>query len=466
MTRRAFQGLNRRQVLAGLAAVSVARPAFGSPSTELVAAPGQAQLAPAGYGLTDVWAFNGSVPGPLLRGAKGERMQVRVKNGLAEPTAVHWHGIRLENAMDGVPELTQAAIAPGEEFDYDFRLPDAGTYWYHSHDRSFEQVARGLYGPLIVDEAEPVDVDLDEVLVLDDWRLVGEGEIAEGFGSMMDMSHGGRIGNWVTVNGTPEWSRPLARGMRVRLRLINSANARMFEVRLTGMTAVAVAYDGQPLVKPQPIGSITLAPAQRVDLIADVMAGEGEEALLLSRERDGDFAIASFPVEAGQAPRSEAALPLPPNEVLGLDLSALAKLPIRELRMEGGAMGRMAGARLNGEAMDMRGLVSEGMVWAFNGVAGMPEEPFAEVARGETLRIALVNDTGWPHGMHLHGHHFYETVNTAFGGAPARLRDTTLVAANATAEIAFVADNPGDWLLHCHMLEHAASGMMTWIRVT
>lgn len=455
---------NRRQVLGGLAAVSVARPGFAQSSRILTAAPGKAQLAPEGYGPTDVWSFDGSVPGPVLRGRQGDRMRLTVQNDLPQQTSVHWHGLRLENAMDGVPGLTQDPIAPGASFDYDFRLSDAGTYWYHSHERSFEQVARGLYGPLIIDETEPPDVDADEVLAIDDWRLVGEGAIADGFGALMDASHAGRIGNWVTVNGTPEWTKPLARGMRVRLRLINVANARVMALRLTGMSASIVALDGQPVGTPMPTDTLSLAPAQRVDLIADITADDGGEALILSRERDGDYAIASFPVEAGTSPRAEPIAALPPNAVPFPEFSGLESLPARTLRMEGGAMGRMMSARLDGQDLGPRELAAQGMVWAFNGVAGMPDEPFVEIARGETLRIALVNETGWPHGMHLHGHHFLERPNGGWS-ASAPLRDTTLVAPQATTEIAFVADNPGDWLLHCHMLEHAHSGMMTWIRV-
>ncbi len=459
---RAAWRLNRRQVLGGLAAASFARPSFAS-GTVLRAAPGRVQLAPEGYGKTDVWAFGDSVPGPVLRGVQGDRMRVRVDNGLDEPTTVHWHGLRLENAMDGVPGLTQEAIGPGETFDYDFRLPDAGTYWYHSHQRSFEQVARGLYGPLIIDERERPDVDADEVVVLDDWRLVGEGEIADGFGGLHDAAHGGRIGNWVTVNGVGgEWQRPMARGMRVRLRLINVANGRIFSLRLRGMRAAVVALDGQPVALPQETESIALAPAQRVDLVADITAEEGGEALILSRERDGDFAIVSFPVEPGKAPRADEILALPSNDVPVPDAEALAAVPLRPLRMEGGAMRGMASARLDGEELGPRELAARGMVWALNGEAGMPDEPFAEVRRGETVRIDMINDTAWPHGMHLHGHHFV----TVRDGAIGPLRDTLAVAPDDHDEIAFVADNPGDWLIHCHMLEHAQAGMMTWIRVT
>ena len=454
--------LNRRQVLGGLAAVSFGRPSFASGQT-LRAAAARVQLAPEGYGKTDVWAFEGSVPGPVLRGVQGGRMKVRVENGLEESTSVHWHGLRLENAMDGVPGLTQEAIAPGAGFEYDFRLPDAGTYWYHSHQRSFEQVARGLYGPLIIDEAERPDVDADEVVVLDDWRLVGEGAIAGDFGALFDASHGGRIGNWVTVNGIGgEWKRPVARGMRLRLRMINVANGRIFNLRLQGMRASVVALDGQPLAAPQSVETVGMVPAQRVDLIADITADEGDEALILSRERDGDFAIASFPVGAGQAPRGEGISALPANAVPVPDINAIREAPLLSLRMEGGAMRGMSSARLNGEELGPRELAARGMVWALNGVAGMPDEPLAEVRHGEVVRINLINDTAWPHGIHLHGHHFVTLRDEEIGP----LRDTIAVARDGRAEIAFVADNPGDWLLHCHMLEHAHAGMMTWIRVT
>ncbi len=447
---------DRRQVLAGLAATAIARPARAS-GVNLRAAPAKVQLAPDDYSPTEVWAFNDKVPGPVLRGQQGGRMAVAVENGLTEETSVHWHGLRLENAMDGVPGLTQAPIGVGETFAYDFRTPDAGTFWYHSHSRSFEQVARGLAGPLIVEEPEPPEVDADEVLVLDDWRLEGDAVIMGGFGAVFDLAHGGRIGNWVTVNGSGEWQQTVPRGARVRLRLINTANGRIFQLRLAGMAAWIVALDGQPVPRPLATDTLTLAPAQRIDLIVDVTAEDGGEALILSRERDGDFAIASFPVLAGQAPRVDPVEALPPNQVPVPSGAGRRDAPVRTLNMAGGAMGQMQSARIGDEDLDARSLAARGMVWAFNGMSGMPDAPFAEVKQGEVLRINLVNDTAWPHAMHLHGHHFLTSTG--------RLRDTTLVPPRGRQEIAFIADNPGDWLMHCHMLDHAASGMMTWFRV-
>ena len=133
--------------------------------------------------------------------ARASTSSITVENRLAEETTVHWHGLRVPNAMDGVPHLTQRPIAPGETFVYEFDVPDAGTYWYHPHQRSFEQVGRGLYGPLIVEEREPIQVDRDVTWVLDDWRLLPDAQISDDFGNFMDASHNGRVGNTVTVNG-------------------------------------------------------------------------------------------------------------------------------------------------------------------------------------------------------------------------------------------------------------------------
>mgnify|MGYP006271169861 FL=1 len=458
--------MNRRQfhqTLIGTAAsLSFSRIALADATADLVAAEGRARLAPLEYPETEVWAFGGSVPGPTIRLAQGARVSRRFVNELPQPSSVHWHGVRIENAMDGVAGLTQAAVEPGGDFLYDFHVPDAGTYWYHPHNRSWEQMARGLYGALIVEEADGApDVDIDEVLLLDDWRLTDAAQIAGGFGNMHDWAHAGRIGNWITVNGDGAWSRTVQHGARMRLRLVNTANALIFSLEARGLEGWVVALDGMPLDMPRPLGELSLAPAQRADLIVDVVAGEGEEAMLVSFERDGGYAIAAFPVDGvARADRLPAPGPLPPNPVAAL--GALDTARRAELLMEGGAMGGMRGAMMGGRMMGMRDMAGAGKVWAFNGMADMADAPLIEADRGETVRISITNDTAWPHAMHLHGHHFRKI---AADGTTGPLRDTLLMNRGETADIAFVADNPGDWLLHCHMLEHSAGGMMTWLRV-
>ena len=455
--------IDRRDFLCGgsAAALVAASPAFSAPAPRLLRAmPGAVQLAPPEYEPTPIWGYEGGVPGPLLRVRQGEVLARRFVNLLNEPSTVHWHGIRIDNAMDGVPGLTQEAVVPARSFDYAFSVPDAGTYWYHSHERSWEQVARGLYGALIVEEKSPPEVDRDEVLLLDDWRLNNDASIQESFGALHDWAHAGRIGNWVTVNGEGFYQRPVQQNERLRLRLVNAATARVFEVGLAGMSGWMVAIDGQPLDGPIPAGQIRLAPAQRVDLIADVLP-DTESGSLLSVERDRIEIVAEFPV-SGSRRRTPLAppRPLPPNPLP----DPLESTPnsTATLLLEGGAMGNLSEARLNGKFIDVRALVEEGFVWAMNGIADMPEEPLLSASVGEIVRIRLVNDTSWPHGMHLHGHHFRRVD----GVEPGPFRDTILLDPLESAEIAFVADNPGSWLLHCHMLGHSVSGMKTWIRVT
>ena len=159
------------------------------------------RLVPEPHPETDIWSYNDSAPGPEIRVRQGDRLRVTVENGLDEATTIHWHGIRLPNAMDGVPYITQPPIEPGGSFVYEYTLPDAGTYWYHPHQRSYEQSGRGMHGALIVEERNPVRVDRDVVWVLGDWRLNRDASIRGGFGRFMDVSHNGRVGNTVTING-------------------------------------------------------------------------------------------------------------------------------------------------------------------------------------------------------------------------------------------------------------------------
>ena len=220
--------MNRRGFLATGAALVLApslSPAQAGTKV-LRLAPARQRLVGAAYPATDVWAYNGRVPGPELRFRQGERLRIEVENALGVDTTVHWHGVRLPNAMDGVPNLTQPPIAAnGGRFTYDFALPDAGTFWYHPHLGAAEQVARGLYGALIVEERDPPAVDRDLAWVLSDWRLDREARMRSDFGNFMDASHAGRIGNTVTVNGALGESFAVRAGERIRLRRCSRSRA-------------------------------------------------------------------------------------------------------------------------------------------------------------------------------------------------------------------------------------------------
>ncbi|WP_338549080.1 multicopper oxidase family protein [Roseovarius phycicola] len=455
--------MKRRTFLKGSASVLAASIGHSVHATasprDIRASSGTAQIAPSDYPQTELWAYNGQVPGATLRFRQGDWLEARLINDLQEDTTIHWHGLRLPNDMDGVPGMTQEAVAPGASFDYRFQMRDAGTYWYHPHQNSVEQISRGLAGVIIVDEDEQSDVDGEETLVLQDWRMTEEAQIHPSFGNRHDMSHAGRLGNYVTVNGQPEVKGSYPEGARVRLRLVNTATAKILRIALQGWRAWVVALDGMPLGAPYEAETVEIGPAQRVDLIADVTAVEGDEALIASVERGGTFVLATYAVTKGSTTRPAPA-PLPPNDMPLVELAPARTVP---LVMEGGAMrGLPSGAVWKGEKMDARALAEAGQFWAFNAVAGMTDAPLVEAALGETIRIPMQNKTAFPHAMHLHGMHFREVMQD---GSLGPWRDTLVIHGDQTREIVFVAENPGDWMFHCHMASHQMSGMMNWIRV-
>ena len=464
--------ISRRRLLAGfscgvltsqLPSLSLAESEDGM--FDLVAGPSRQRLYLPDAPSSDLWTYNGYAPGPEIRVKKGERVQVRFTNKLEEPTSVHWHGIRIENSMDGVSGLTQEPVEPGDTFVYDFVAPDAGTFWYHAHNKSWNQVARGLYGPLIVDEVEPVfERSNDITLVLDDWRLAGEGVLdVASLGSMMEWAHGGRLGNWLTVNGQSRPVTDLVRGQTYRLRLINAANARVFEIDPNRFGATLIGFDGQSFTEPAKLdyAPLMLGPARRVDLMVVAKSDFTIEEV----SGDTPYPIAGFSVsdsETTEASRSDKKLQ--PNVLPSADLAKARRI---RLQMTGGAMGGMIDIIYKGKKLQGDDFRTARQAWAFNGVANLAEEPFFEARQGETILVETVNRTAWVHAMHVHGHHF-QILNRSGSdvdeGKP--WRDTFLIGPDQTTEIAFVADNPGKWLFHCHMLEHAAAGMNTWFQVT
>lgn len=431
--------MNRRHFFATVSATVIFPiPAFAAQATlRLRAETVTRQILPDGNGATTMLGFNGSMPGPELRVRRGERVNIEVENGLDEGTAVHWHGIRLENQMDGVPILTQELIEPSESKTYSFVAPDAGTYWYHSHYISYEQVARGMMGPLIVEDDTPPDVDHDITVLLADWQMQQDGSLSGEFADMHSVAHAGYMGNFARAFVSQDVVRM---GDRVRFRLINAATNRIFPLALSGVRGSVVALDGMALSEPRSLAVLTLAPAQRADLIVDITGPVGFDMVT----REGPYGLADLAASGTNTDRqtgpiaalSQPDVPTPAEPTQHLTLS-----------MMGGAMG----GRHGGDN-----------IWAFNNVSDLQGAPFGSFQIGETVRITMVNNTAFAHGIHLHGHHFYEVDA---GGKLGDLRDTTLVDAGESRDIVCVFDNPGRWLIHCHMLSHAVGGMRTWVNV-
>jgi FtsP/CotA-like multicopper oxidase with cupredoxin domain len=421
--------LSRRRFLAGLAITCLGLPARaqqGSSDRVLRARPGSAALQGEGRPATPIWGYDGTAPGPVLRVKRGEELRVRLVNELREPTTIHWHGVRLPNTMDGVPGLTQPPIAPGASFDYRFRPPDAGTFWYRSAANA--QIGRGLRGALIVDEPATVPVDRDVLLMFENWPLAPDGTIEPSAGP----------GRHVTVNAAPAFELPARNNERVRLRLINAAVARVLTLRVDRQAPVVMAIDGQPA---EPFlardGRVMLGPGNRVDLFVDCTLGAGELAAILLDDAGAEQPIASL-VYAGELMRRRRLLdpePLPPNP-----------LPAR---------------------LDLRGASRHDI--ALDALVPLPAPlhegaPAFSVRRGRTVVLAFANRTDVAQSVHVHGHHFRLLDRLDDGWKPYWL-DTLPLGPRQTDRVAFLADNPGKWLIEAQ--PHAAQPpTATWFGVT
>ncbi len=463
--------LTRRSLLCGAAGLTLTgllpRSALAA-DFRLIAKPTKVPLVGGQQPKTAVWAYNDAVPGPEVRIRQGDRVRIAVENRLAEDTTVHFHGIRLPNAMDGVPHLTQSPIAPGQTFVYEFDVPDAGTYWYHPHINSAVQVGRGLSGPFIVEERTPIRVDREIVWVLSDWRLLPDAQISDDFRNMHDMSHNGRVGNTVTLNGKVPDTFAVRKGERIRLRLVNAANARIFKLKFTGHQPTVIALDGQPVPPHAPTdASVVLGTAMRVDLILDMTGKPGERFQIVDDFYRGlayrlvDFVYEDKPLRDRPL---DSPVELAANTMPEPDLRSAER---HDVTFNGGMMGGMMMRERGIGGMSMTEMMHTGKIWFINGVAmvGHVMDPMLTLKRGRTYILAMNNETAWWHPMHLHGHAFRVISRN---GTPTKYRewqDTVLMAPREKVEVAFVADNPGDWMFHCHILEHQESGMMGVIRV-
>ena len=453
----------RRAVVGGLAATVVPlrakaealKPAAGTPAdgfTILEAGEGKLRLLPAPADETAVWAYNGKVPGPLIRVRQGDPVKVRLVNKLAQPTTLCWHGVRNLNAMDGVGGLTQKPVPPGESFDYAFTPPDAGLFWYHPHvfPQGAEQIGRGLYGLLVVDEPEPPPVDQDLILVLDDWSLDAKGQIASGFLDKAVAAGDGRFGQTLTVNSAvvPGAKVEVRPGGRVRLRILNACSARIAILNFAGMEALVVAIDGQPSeVFPPASGTFPIGPGARFELIVDMPIEAGKAPAILLRGAFGpdtpllQFATKGAPIAA--RPRTTG---LPRNARLP-ERIPLEKSIKRDLAIEVAKPGAPWLWTLGGAGSD-----------------GFSSKPLFRVKHGGAVTLAFVNKTAFAQSMHVHGHVFRILHDLDDGWDP-YWRESILLAPGRTKHVAFIADNPGKWAVESLILDRQMTGLAGWFEV-
>jgi FtsP/CotA-like multicopper oxidase with cupredoxin domain len=393
---------------------------------------------------TRAWAFNGQVPGPTIEAYVGDVLEVRLTNRLAEPTAIHWHGLRVPAAMDGTDSV-QRPVAPGETFTYRFRLPDAGTFWYHPHVNETVQLERGLYGALIVRAADEPVLDAERVLVLDDIQLDRDGQIKP-LGGMKER-HDGRQGDTLLVNGKNEPELTIAAGQIERWRIVNAASARYVRLSVGGKPFSIIGTDGGLIERPVVATDILLPPADRVELAVGPFT-EGEtltiESLAYDRHSMAKAKTVGFAtLRVGPARSSSGRLPERLRDITPLVNGPVT--PSREVHL--------------GFKYSLR----RGFDFVVNKETHHRDRP---VKVGELQVWDVVNDTMMDHPFHLHG--FFFQVLDVNGEAPAfrSWEDTINIPPKGRARIAWLPDDrPGEWMYHCHILEHHAAGMMAHFTV-
>ncbi|MCC6317377.1 MAG: multicopper oxidase family protein [Gemmatimonadaceae bacterium] len=394
---------------------------------------------------TRAWAFGGQVPGPTIEAQVGDVLEIRVINHLPEPTVVHWHGLRIPAVMDGT-ERTQNPIAPGETFTYRFRVPDAGTFWYHSHFNETVQLERGLYGALIVRAADEPVFDADRTFVLDDVELERDGEIKSP-GWWIE-SHDGREGSTRLVNGRQQPEIRMAAGQIERWRFVNAASARYVRLSVGGRPFRIIGTGGGFIPSPVAATEVLLVPANRTELVVGPFA-KGEtlriEALPFNR---GSFKAHRKPelfatVRIGAPAPSMTQLPGRLREIEPLVRGPVT--PNRTIRL-GFGLGTKHGVEFN---IDHK------------------QHDHAEPVRIGDLQVwDVVNRSPVHHPFHLHGY-FFQIL--AVNGKPTdklSWEDTVNVSAWGSVRLAWLPDDrPGGWMYHCHILEHHAAGMMSHFEV-
>ena len=413
------------------------------------AAPERLRLAPAPAEPAAAYAYAGAIPGPLIRLKQGEELRLKFANKLDESTTLGFPGLRAANSAAGIGGLTQERLKPGASADIRFTPPDSGFNLYlpRAGASDASQQGRGLFGPIIVDEPNMPDVELDAAVVLSDWNVEASGQIKDDFADPAISRGSGRKGGVIFANGATAPFKLKARpGARVRLRLCSAATARLATVAIDGAKTLIVAVDGQPSEPFEPLlDQFPMGPGARFELMFDMPRNLGAGVRLDLRGDAGMadrpfIAIASEgePMDARSEPPRLAPNPRLPGEI------ALESARRCDFAISGGGPAPFA---INGATF---------VDWA--------PKPAYVIPRGQPAVFALANKTAVVQAIRLWGH-VARLLHSMDDGWEPYWRDTFLIQPGRTAHIAFVADNPGKWPLESAMPEHRAAGVGAWFQV-
>jgi FtsP/CotA-like multicopper oxidase with cupredoxin domain len=396
----------------------------------------------------EAWGFNKQLPGPELRAKVGDTLVVRLTNNLKEPTMIHWHGLRIPASMDGT-DAVQKPVQPGDVFEYRFVVPDAGTFWYHSHSNETVQMERGMYGALIVEDINDPVMDGEKVFMIDDMKLDGDAHFTKPrwFGPRIVERHDGRQGNTLLINGKENSEINIHAGQTERWRFVNSSSARYFKLFMAGKEFKIIGTDGGLLEYPRKVTEILITPGERIDIAAGPF-NEGEtfsvESLRYNRSTFLKAKREKFAtIKVGEKKSSVAFIP-----------DTLRK--IEPLAEQDAVVTRKVNLSVGPSLKD-------GMDFLVNDDVHINDKP---VVVGELQIWEVSNTSLMDHPFHLHG--FFFQVIEENGKAPEYMawKDTVNLTPRSKIKIAWMPDNrPGTWMYHCHIIEHHAAGMMAHFEV-
>lgn len=466
--------VSRRGFMAGLAGAAMLPRVLGgsrawaaAPSAPLVLNAAETTLTlPGCQRPTTLWTYGDAWPAEI-RLKRGEMAHLLLRNQLKDHTAIHWHGLRVPHAMDGVPYVTQDPVKHGEEFMYSFAPPDPGTFFFHPHCNTVEALGRGLAGALIVeDPREDGLFDLDRTLVVKDWRVAGDGSYLS-FMTDRGAARAGTFGTRRSVNGATAPVITAPPGARVRLRLLNVDTSRIMTLGAAGAPVSIVATDGNAC-PPFTLDGWRLGPAMRADLALVMPVRPGSRVEIRDTWGQEPFPLAVLVAEGSPRTADRRALALPKAELPRPDLKTAEFFT---LSLQAGVSDPALDSWLKENRFGDDALCrAERLFWAINNKAWPAMDmdkrppPLAELTPGRSYVAEIANHTQHPHPIHLHGHTF-QVLSSSRGPVRAHWADTVLVAPDERVRIAFVAGQPGDWMLHCHIIEHQETGMMGYIRV-
>jgi FtsP/CotA-like multicopper oxidase with cupredoxin domain len=415
-----------------------------------------ADLVP-GQPTRDVMTYGEAGMPPVLRMTKGKPFAARLVNGIDEPTTIHWHGMRVPNKMDGVPFLIQPYVYTGDHFDYAFTPPDAGTFWYHPHCNTLIQMGHGLAGVIVVENPDDPQFDAEPVVNLRDWRLGDDGQFIAQF-RPRDAARSGTYGTVRTANWHEEPQYDVPSGGLVRFRLAVTDVTRIYSLRLEGAEAAVIAIDGNPVPERFPLDLLQIGPGQRLDLAVRVPDQEGTIVSLKDIRGTKKKVLATLRAVGASLKRDLRDLAaLEPNPVPAPDLASARHIPLA-----------LSATAENVSADSICGSLGYSF-WAINKVPWSgdtpdPTAPLAELKLGKSYVIDMENLTPHAHPIHLHGMSF-TVLSSSTGQVRPLVSDTYLIQPDEKVQLGFVADSPGDWLLHCHIIEHQKTGMTSYFRV-